>query len=88
MFGNILMKPFSYPYPVVNIVPEDEDFLDSPFPVIYGMFKKRKYVEQNTIVERFNDRTYVFLNPEKVDIIYAAEAKKNVQKRKPAKLKN
>jgi hypothetical protein len=45
LFGSILMKPFSYPYPVVNIVPDDEDFLDSPFPVIYGMFKKRKYVE-------------------------------------------
>ena len=41
-FGNILIKPFSYAYPVVNIVPEDEAFLESPFPVIYGMFKKRK----------------------------------------------
>lgn len=52
------------------------------------MFKKRKYVEQNEIVERYNDRTFVFLNPEKVDIIYSADFKKNVPKKKPLKLKN
>lgn len=70
LFTHVLTKPLKYPFPVVNIIPsQDEDFLNAPFPVVYGMLKKRKSLEDRKILENY-DNTYVFLSPDKVDIFY------------------
>lgn len=47
----------------------DEDYLHTPFPVVYGLLKKRKYIEESNILEKY-DFSYVFLNPERADIYY------------------
>lgn len=71
----------------MSIIPE-EDFLGAPFPVVYGMLRKRKYVEESNILTNPNYlNTYVFLAPDKVDIVYT-ENKKNLLKHRPQKLKN
>ena len=44
LFAHILTKPFTYAFEVVSIIPE-EDFLGAPFPVVYGILRKRKYIE-------------------------------------------
>jgi len=45
LFTHVLFKPLNYPYPVVNIIPgNDETYLHVPFPTVYGLLKKRKYV--------------------------------------------
>ena len=51
----------------MNIIPrqkkeEDNDYLNAPFPVVYGLLKKRKTQEDKNIVEDY-DMTYVFLSP-------------------------
>jgi len=40
LFTNILTKPLVYAFEVVSIIPE-EDFLGAPFPVVYGMLRKK-----------------------------------------------
>lgn len=67
LFTTLLIKPFVYAFEVISIIP-DEDFLGAPFPVVYGMLRKRKYVEENILKDYKN--TYIFLTPEKVDIVY------------------
>lgn len=85
LFTNILVKPFVYAFEVVSIIPE-EDFLGAPFPVVYGMLRKRKTVEESDILKNYKN-TYIFLSPDKVDIVYT-ENKKNLLKCRPQKLKN
>lgn len=43
LFSSVLIRPFVFAYEVVSIIPE-EDFLGAPFPVMYGILKKKKYV--------------------------------------------
>jgi hypothetical protein len=85
LFTNILTKPFIYAFEVVSIIPEVE-FLGAPFPVVYGMLRKRKSVEESNI---FNDykNTYIFLSPDNVDIVYT-ESRKDLLRCRPQKLKN
>lgn len=84
LFTNILAKPFLYAFEVVSIIPE-EDFLGAPFPVVYGLLRKRKNVEESNIFRDYKN-TYIFLSPEKVDITYT-ESKKHLLKCRPEKLK-
>ena len=49
LFAHILTKPFNYAFEVVSIIPE-EDFLGAPFPVVYGMLRKRKYMEEQMVM--------------------------------------
>lgn len=85
LFAHILTKPFNYAFEVVSIIPE-EDFLGAPFPVVYGMLRKRKYIEEHKIMDQYPN-TYIFLTPEKVTC-FAMEGSKNAHKIKPQKLKN
>jgi hypothetical protein len=61
MFANLLVRPLAYAFASVYILPNQE-FLSVPFPVIYGLLKKKKWIEQNRILENFKN-TYVFLTP-------------------------
>jgi hypothetical protein len=49
LFSHVLLKPLNYAYPVVNIVP-GIDYLNAPFPVVYGLLKKRKSLEGKGIL--------------------------------------
>lgn len=50
------------------------------------MLRKRKDVENSKILQEYKN-TYVFLSPDKVDIVYT-ESKKNLLKHRPQKLKS
>lgn len=85
LFTNILVKPFIYAFEVISIIPED-DFLGAPMPVVYGMLRKRKYVEESNIFRDYKN-TYVFIAPDKIDIVYT-ENRKNLLKARPQILRN
>ena len=64
LFTHVLLKPLNYPFPIVSIVPGmNEDYFHAPFPVVYGLLKKRKQIEETSNLEQY-DFTYVFLNPD------------------------
>ena len=83
LFTNILIKPLVYAFEVVSIIPE-EDFLGAPFPVVYGMLRKKKYVEESNIYQHYKN-TYIYLNPDKVEIHYT-ESRKHLLKYRSQKL--
>ncbi len=84
LFVNVLTRPFMYAFPSVYIIPK-EDFLNAPFPFVYGLLKKKKWIEQNQILDRFKN-TYVFLTPMGVYVSYT-ESRKEMLKGRPEKLK-
>lgn len=84
LFVNLLVRPLVYAFASVYILPSEE-FLSVPFPVIYGLLKKKKWFEQNRIFEQFKN-TYVFLNPVGVHVEYT-ENRKDILKARPDKLR-
>lgn len=72
LFANVLTRPFKYAFASVYILPREEEFLSVPFPVIYGLLKKKKWVEQNRITERYRN-TYVFVTAVGVYVQYTEE---------------
>jgi hypothetical protein len=85
LFVEYLYRPFGYAFESVYILP-NEYFLNVPFPVVYGLFKKKEWVDKIRIIDRFQN-TYVFLSPASVNIVYT-ESRKDLLKRRPEKLKN
>jgi hypothetical protein len=73
-FVNVLLRPLKYAFASVYILPSEE-FLSVPFPIVYGLLKKKKWVEQNNIVDRFKN-TYVFLTPMGVYVQYTEKRDK------------
>ena len=64
LFSHVFFKPLNYSFPIVSIIPGmDENYLYAPFPVCYGLLKKRKHIEESNMLEQY-DFTYVFLSPE------------------------
>lgn len=85
LFTHVLVKPLNYPFPVVNIIPGlDEEYLNAPFPVVYGLLKKRKSLEDRKILEKY-DNTYVFLSPDRAEVCYH-EDRKQILNNKSIKL--
>ena len=41
LFMKVLMQPFNYPYPVVSIIPNQYDYFNAPFPIVYGTINSR-----------------------------------------------
>jgi hypothetical protein len=70
LFTSVLTRPLQYPFPIVSIIPthEDEEFLSAPMPIVYGILKKRKAIEDRNMLHNF-DMTYIFLSPEKVEVV-------------------
>lgn len=58
----------------------DEDYLEAPFPVVYGLLKKRKYIEDSKILDKY-DFTYVFLSSERAEIYYQENRKELLSNR-------
>lgn len=86
LFTKVLIKPFEYPYPVVSLIPDQEEYLNAPFPVVYGYLKSREELEANKTVKRYKN-VYVFFEPEGVEIV-SDEDKKKVLNRKSPKLRD
>lgn len=80
IFVEHLYRPFVYAFSSVYITP-NEEYLNAPMPVVYGFLKKKKWIEENRICERFQN-TYVFLSPVGCYIHYT-ESRKDLLKRKP-----
>lgn len=59
LFTKVLIKPFEYPYPVVNLIPDQEEYLNAPFPVVYGYLKSKSEVFSLKVPKRYKN-VYVF----------------------------
>ncbi len=68
LFAQVLLRPFSYPYPVVPLIPDQEDYLNAPFPLVYGLLKSKEELTNARIPKRFKN-VYVLLEPNGVEII-------------------
>ena len=44
LFTKVLMRPFEYPYPVVNLIPDQEEYLNAPFAIVYGYNKSKEEI--------------------------------------------
>lgn len=86
LFVEYMFRPIGYAYESVSILP-DEEFLGATMPVVYGLLKKRKWVEENRIIEKFSHFTYVFVGPAGVNMVYD-QTKKDLLKKRPEKLKS
>lgn len=64
LFTEILFRPFLYPHPCVYVVSE-ESFLDAITPIILGINKPLKWLQEHYDPER-DTKTYVFLSDEAV----------------------
>ncbi len=84
LFIEYLYRPFIFSFSSVYIIPQ-EQLLDAPFPFVYGLLKKRQYVQANGLVKRY-PCTYVFISRTGVNIVYS-ESKKQLLKLRPEKLK-
>jgi len=80
LFVEYLYRPFVYAFSSVYITPSEE-YLNAPMPVVYGMLKKKKWMDENRVCERFQN-TYAFLTPSGCHIHYT-ESRKDMLKRKP-----
>ena len=63
LFTQILPRPFHYPYPVINMLPENEGYFETLCPFVYGSLNTKKAIVANKVVERFAN-VFVFLQRE------------------------
>ena len=75
MFTRILPKPFKYPYPSVNLLPNEEEYLNAPFPVVYGMIISKKQLLSANLHTKYQN-TYIHLSNDGAEIIYSSSKKK------------
>lgn len=82
MFTKVLIKPFEYPYPVVNLIPDQEEYLNAPFPIVYGYLKSKAEVVGAKLPRRFKN-VYVFFEPGGVEIFSEEDKRKVLNKKSP-----
>lgn len=68
LFTRVLLRPFEYPYPVVTLIPDQEDYLNAPFPVVYGLNKTREEVLAAKLPRRFKN-VFVFFDAGGVEVV-------------------
>ena len=68
LFTKVLIRPFDYPYPVVNLIPDQEEYLNAPFPLVYGYLKNKQDIIADKIPKRYKN-VYVFFEPTGVEIL-------------------
>lgn len=42
LFTRLLPRPFHYPYPAVSLLPNNEEYFNTPFPFVYGYLNSKK----------------------------------------------
>jgi hypothetical protein len=79
LFTQILPKPFIYPYPVINILPQNEGYFATPCPFVYGGIYSKKEIKK--IYENNVNVIFVLLQKEGVEILGVDYKKQIVKKR-------
>lgn len=80
------MQPFNYPYPTVSIIPNQYDYFNVPFPIVYGCLKNQAHLLKEKVTKTYKN-VYIFINPSGIQI----HSHKNLTKilnRKSAKLRD
>ena len=62
LFIKILIQPFNYPYPTVSIIPNEYEYFNVPFPIVYGCLNNQSYLLKEKITKTYKN-VYVFINP-------------------------
>ncbi len=62
MFSKVLMKPFEYPYPVVSMIPNEYDYFNAPFPIIYGCLNSKENLLRDKIPKIYKN-VYIIMTP-------------------------
>ena len=84
LFTRLLPRPFKYPYPAVSLLPDKEEYLNTPFPVVYGFLSSKKNFLSRNLHQDYRN-VYIFLGRGSVQIM-SAEPKKHVLKKRPKTL--
>lgn len=82
LFTKVLMRPFEYPYPVVNLIPDQEEYLNAPFPIVYGYNKSKEEILAAKIHKKYKN-VYVFFEPTGVEIVCEENKKKLLNSKSP-----
>ena len=80
LFTNVLPKPFYYPYPVVSMIPDEEEYLNAPFPIVYGYLKSKKFIIESRIHKDYRN-VYVFITKNGTEILSADPIRHTLAKR-------
>ena len=80
------MKPFDYPYPVVSIIPNEYDYFNAPFPIVYGCLTSKENLVKEKIPKIYKN-VYVILTASGVEIMANKNASR-LQARKSPKLRD
>jgi hypothetical protein len=62
LFTKIFTRPFAYPYPVVSIIPNEFDYFNAPFPIVYGCLASKNRLMKDKVPKVYKN-TYVFVDP-------------------------
>jgi hypothetical protein len=46
LFTQILPRPFQYPFPVINMLPQNDGYFSTPCPFVYGALYSRKTIKK------------------------------------------
>ena len=65
LFTRLLPKPFRYPYPTVSILPDKEEYFNTPFPVVYGYLSSKQKILSQNVIQNYRN-VYVCLQKEGV----------------------
>eukprot|EP00919_Chromeraceae_sp_WS-2016_P009218 GHVR01021693.1.p1 GENE.GHVR01021693.1~~GHVR01021693.1.p1 ORF type:complete len:112 (-),score=0.17 GHVR01021693.1:747-1082(-) len=67
LFAKVFPRPFEYPYPIVSMIPDDYEYLNAPFPIVYGFCKSRDILMRDNIPKYYKN-VYVIISPKEVNI--------------------
>ena len=82
LFTRILSRPFQYPYPSVYLLPNEEQYLNAPFPIAYGLYGTKADLERNKLHEQYRN-VYIILNRSGVEIVSSINKKSVLKKCSP-----
>jgi hypothetical protein len=79
LFTQILPRPFIYPYPVINLLPQNEGYFATPCPFVYGAVASKKVVKK--ICSDNSSVIFVMLQKDGAEILCVDYKKYVVKKR-------
>ena len=82
LFTRILSRPFQYPYPSVYLLPNEEQYLNAPFPIAYGLHGTKTDLQKNKLHEKYKN-VFVLLNRNGVEILSSVNKKPVLKKCSP-----
>lgn len=61
LFTQLLIKPFKYPYPVVNLLPNESEYFGAMCPFVYGLLSTKKNIMANKFSETHPEVSFILL---------------------------